>query len=362
MDVSIETDVEITLMSADQLFFAVAQPMAGLAVDVQNGPILVEQKEGVSRIIHEGAEARLACAQLLLRLSQLRDILHDAELAKRSPQIVQCHVALAMDYSLGAVGTDHPVFDVIAWTATQQRSSRRLGGFRPILGMDQVQPASLPLWQVQRLYPENAASLVRKRHALCCEIPLPPAKMRDPLRPFQLCFILAKLLFRALAFRDVPRQRKPESVRSLLILSSANLNREHGSVLAPMQCLEGYGFSARYLLSDQRDRCLRLGRHRNRADAFRSSPRGCSLSSHSRLTIDVENGLVLVEQEESIGRMINEVAKALFARAQLVLCLFALSDVARQAQQPTSALLKVGNANLDREGSAVFAPVASSRR
>ena len=64
----VETDVEIAFMSADQFFPAVAQTIAGLAVDVENGPILVKQKEGVSRVIHEGAEALLALAQLFLRL------------------------------------------------------------------------------------------------------------------------------------------------------------------------------------------------------------------------------------------------------------------------------------------------------
>src|SRR4030095_16209950 len=64
----VETDVEIAFMSTDQLFPAVAQTSAGLAVDVENCPILVKQKEGVTRVIDEGAKALLARAQPLLRL------------------------------------------------------------------------------------------------------------------------------------------------------------------------------------------------------------------------------------------------------------------------------------------------------
>jgi hypothetical protein len=60
----VETDVEIAFMSTDKFLPAVAQTNAGLAVDVENSPIIVEQKEGVSRVIHEGAESRLARAQL----------------------------------------------------------------------------------------------------------------------------------------------------------------------------------------------------------------------------------------------------------------------------------------------------------
>ena len=78
----------------------------------------------------------------------------------------------------------------------------------------------------------------------------------------------------------------------------------------------------------------------------------------TRLPVDVENGLVPVEQEETIRRVIDEAAKALLARAQLILCPLALSDVAHQAQKATSALLKLADANLHREGGPVLAPVA----
>ena len=179
---TVETDIEIAFMFADQFFPAVAQTMAGLAVDVENGPIIVKQKEGIGRVIHEDAEAPLACAQLFLRLPQLRDVLQDAKLAQRPSRFVPRHVALAVDYSLGAVGADHPVFDVVAWTAGHQRSRSRLGYSRPILWVNQLQPAPMPFWQVDRLHSENPANLVRKRYVSGTEVAFPPTNMRDALR------------------------------------------------------------------------------------------------------------------------------------------------------------------------------------
>ena len=71
------------------------------------------------------------------------------------------------------------------------------------------------------------------------------------------------------------------------------------------------------------------------------------------------NGLVLVEQEETIRRVIDDAAKALLARAQLILCPLALGDVAHQAQKPASALLKLAGAYLHRKRRPVLAPMAS---
>jgi hypothetical protein len=203
----VETDVEIAFMFADQFFPAVAQTMAGLAVDVENGPIIVKQKEGVGRAIHEDAEAPLARAQLFLRLPQLRDVLQDAKLAQRPPRFVPRHVALAADYPLGAVGADHPVFHVVAWPAGQQGSRSRLGCSRSVLGVNQLQPAFMPLRQLDRLHPEDPAHLVRKSYLSGAEVTFPPAKMRDPLRLQQPGFTFAQHFLRALAFRDVARQR-----------------------------------------------------------------------------------------------------------------------------------------------------------
>ena len=134
----VQTDVENTRVHADQFFPAVAQTDAGLLVDIENGQLIVVQKKRVRRVIDESAEARLAHTQRFLRLPQLRDVLKDAELTRRLSRLVPRHVALAVDYSLGAIGADHPVFDIITWTARQQGSDGRLGCSRPVLGVNQV--------------------------------------------------------------------------------------------------------------------------------------------------------------------------------------------------------------------------------
>ena len=145
---------------------------------------------------------------------------------------------------------------------------------------------------------------------------------------------------------------------SVLELASANLDREHSSILAPMETLERYRFAGIHSLSDPRDRCLvqaGIEVTRMHSDYLLA----VVTQALTRLPVDVENGQVLVVKEETIRRVIDEAAKALLARAQLILCPLALSDVAHQAQKPTSALLKLGNSNLHREGAAVLAPMAS---
>src|SRR5271165_1425884 len=57
--------------------------------------------------------------------------------------------------------------------------------------------------------------------------------------------------------------------------------------------------------------------------------------------------------------MIDDAAEAILGRAQLILCPLALRDVASHAQKAMSALLKLANSNLDREGGAVFASMES---
>src|SRR5271166_4804929 len=145
---------------------------------------------------------------------------------------------------------------------------------------------------------------------------------------------------------------------SLLELASANLDRKHASILAAMKSLEGYRFSAAYSLSDPCDRCrVQAGIEVLRTHSDHLLP--AVTQALTSLPIDVENGLVLVEQEKTIGRVIDQAAKALLARAQLIFCMLALSNVARQAQKPTSALLKLANSNFNREGGAVLAPMAT---
>jgi hypothetical protein len=132
-------------------------------------------------------------AQLSFRLPEFGDVLQHAELAQRLPRVVPRHVAPAVDDALGAVRPDHPVFYIVARTAAQS-SCRCLGYPLPVLGVNQIQPALVPFWDVSGLHPKNSAKLVGKQHATGGEVPLPPAKMRYPLRLFQPGFILAQLI------------------------------------------------------------------------------------------------------------------------------------------------------------------------
>src|SRR6516162_11050348 len=115
---------------------------------------------------------------------------------------------------------------------------------------------------------------------------------------------------------------------SLLELASANLDREHASILAPVKSLKGYRFPARHPLSDPRDRCCvqaSVEVARMHSDHLLAA----IAQAVTRLPVDVDNGLLLVEQEETISRMIDNAAKAGLARVQLILCPLAFGDVAR---------------------------------
>jgi hypothetical protein len=68
-------------MPTDQLLASIAQALARLAVDVDHDQVLVVEEERVHRMVDKRPEARLARAELVLGLPQLRDVLHDAELA-----------------------------------------------------------------------------------------------------------------------------------------------------------------------------------------------------------------------------------------------------------------------------------------
>jgi len=60
----VQTDVENARVPADQFFPPVPQTDARLVVDVEDGQLIVMQNERVRRIVYEGAESRLARAQL----------------------------------------------------------------------------------------------------------------------------------------------------------------------------------------------------------------------------------------------------------------------------------------------------------
>ena len=61
----VETHVEIAFVFSDQFFSGVTEAMAGLAVDVEDGPVIIKHKERITGVFHEGSKARLACAQLV---------------------------------------------------------------------------------------------------------------------------------------------------------------------------------------------------------------------------------------------------------------------------------------------------------
>ena len=179
--------IEVAWMHSDQLFATPAQALAGLPVDIHDPDLLVHQKKGVRRTVDKRAEAGLARAQLVLGAPQLRDVLHDAELANRTIGLVPCDITLAVHHANHAVRPHHPVFDVVARTAVQRDFARR-GGLLTVLGMDEAHPALLPLRKIERLHAENAARLVGKRDVAVEIVALPPADMCDPLGRVELAF------------------------------------------------------------------------------------------------------------------------------------------------------------------------------
>src|SRR5262249_46014870 len=88
--------------------------------------------------LNEGTKTLLTLAQTFFGASQFCYVLQDTKLAQRPPSFIPHHVALTVDNSLGAVGADHPVFDVIAWASTQEGSRSSLCRSRPVFGMNQV--------------------------------------------------------------------------------------------------------------------------------------------------------------------------------------------------------------------------------
>ena len=78
----VETNVENASMTADQFFSVIAQALAGLAVDIENGRMIVKQEKSVGRVVHEGAEARLARSQLFLRLLALGNVARQARIRR----------------------------------------------------------------------------------------------------------------------------------------------------------------------------------------------------------------------------------------------------------------------------------------
>ena len=132
----VEAGVEIESMLANQLLPAVAEALAGAAIDIENGRLVVEQEECVGRVVYKSTKARFAGAQLPLGLAQLGDVLQDAELAQGLFCLVPRHVALAVDDADGAVRTHHTILHIVTGAAGHERSRSGLADARPILGMD----------------------------------------------------------------------------------------------------------------------------------------------------------------------------------------------------------------------------------
>ena len=86
-------------MFSDQFLPAIAKVRTGLPVCIDDDRLIVEQKEGVRCVIHEGAEAHLAGAEILLGLPQFGDVLHHPKLTKRAPRLVPADVALAVHHA-----------------------------------------------------------------------------------------------------------------------------------------------------------------------------------------------------------------------------------------------------------------------
>src|SRR6516162_5247606 len=181
--------------------------------------------------------------------------------------------------------------------------------------------------------------------------------MYDALRHLQFDLAVAQLLLRAPALRDVAHQRQPKPMCSVLEFTGANFDGKHASVLAPVKRLEGHSFTSGYPLPDPRDGS------RVQADIEVARTHSYHLlaavtQALARLTVDVENGLPVVQQEEPVRRVIDEATKTLLALPQGILSLLALGDVAHQAQVASSALFELAQANFHREARAVLAPMA----
>jgi hypothetical protein len=116
------------------------------------------------------------------------------------------------------------------------------------------------------------------------------------------------------------RTRERRNLCSLLELTGANLDGEHGSVFAPMQTLEGHGLPGAESLREPREGGLvqaDVEVARVHADQFVAAV----AQALAGLPIDVENDPLFAEQEETVHRMVGEAAKpASLARSPRPAC------------------------------------------
>src|SRR4030095_12163571 len=91
------------------------------------------------------------------------------------------------------------------------RALARLGVFLPIVGMDEAEPAPVPVRKVDRLHAEDPARLVRERHMPGRIVALPPADVRHALRRLEPRFALPQV-----AHGDRAGERVVEAMPDLL--------------------------------------------------------------------------------------------------------------------------------------------------
>src|ERR1700730_5209952 len=106
---------------------------------------------------------------------------------------------------------------------------------------------------------------------------------------------------------------------SVLELTSTNLDRKDDSIPAPMKSLERYRFAAGHTISYRRNRPraqAAIEVTRIHADHLVAG----ITKALTRLAVDVENGLVLVQEEETIRRVINKAAKFGLTAPRLLSC------------------------------------------
>ena len=172
------------------LFDRVAEHPRKCWIDVRE-TVHVRDVNAGQRGFRQDSESLLDLGELILCLPPLGDVLHGAELAHGPPLLVPRHVALAVDHAHRAVRPYHSVLDVVARTAAH----RHFAGGRGLLAVirvDEADPAILPLRKIERLYAEDAARLVRQRDAPVDIVALPPADMRDLLRPIQATLAISQ--------------------------------------------------------------------------------------------------------------------------------------------------------------------------
>ncbi len=188
-------DIDLSRASADQLVARVTKARAGLRVHIKDREAFIEQIERVRGVLDDGAELRLAVATGLLRLSQVGDVEHHAEHAQRAPLCVTRDLGAAVDDPLRAAGLHHPILDVVA-RLTAQRRAQDVGDALTVVGVQQRQPAGVPLMEVDRAglggEAEDAARLVRERHLAGREVAVPVSDVRHALRVFEAPLALAK--------------------------------------------------------------------------------------------------------------------------------------------------------------------------